>query len=122
MQTTLNDAGNLLTNPQYDAWGTVTSTAIPAPFGFTGEYRDASSGLTYLRARWYNPATGTLLGRDPFAGYAEQPYSQHPFQYAYADPVSNTDPSGKIVGINSDCLAGFTKEFLLNNIAFLNEL
>ncbi len=80
VQTTLNDAGTFLTNPQYDAWGNVTSAAIPAPFGFTGEYRDPSSGFSYLRARWYNPATGTMLGRDPFEGYAESPYSLHPFQ------------------------------------------
>ncbi len=98
VQTTLNDAGTVLTNPQYDAWGIVTSAAQPpsaSQAGYPLGHRDPSSGFSYLRARWYNPATGTLFGRDPFAGYAESPYSQHPFQYAYADPVSNTDPSGQ---------------------------
>ncbi len=97
VQMTLDDAGNVLTNPDYDAWGNVTNGTASAPFGFAGEYGDPTSGLTYLRARWYNPATGTLLGRDPFAGYAQLPYSQHPFQYAYADPVRFVDPSGQKV-------------------------
>ncbi len=103
VQTTLNDAGSVLTNPQYDAWGTVTSTTIPAPFGFTGEYRDASSGFSYLRARWYNPSTGTLLGRDPFDGYAHYPASLNPYMYAWNDPVFWNDPSGKCPVWEEDC-------------------
>ena len=37
---------------------------------------------------------GTFLTRDPFPGFATVPYSQHPYQYGYSNPVSNTDPSG----------------------------
>ncbi|NJO01362.1 MAG: hypothetical protein HC880_06455 [Bacteroidia bacterium] len=48
----------------------------------------------YLRARWYDPASGTFLGRDPFEGFPDMPYSQHPYQYAYSNPVLWTDPSG----------------------------
>ena len=87
--------GQTATTTQYDAWGTVQSGATPDPFGFTGELTDQTSGLVYLRARWYNPAEGTLLGRDPFAGYPESPYSLHPYQYGYSNPVSNTDPTGR---------------------------
>ena len=94
VQATLDDAGTLLANPQYDAWGIPASPAT-TPFGFTGEYTDGPSGLVYLRARWYDPSSGTLLGRDPFEGYTESPYSLHPYQYGYSDPVSITDPSGR---------------------------
>ncbi|NJL55949.1 hypothetical protein HC928_12720 [bacterium] len=31
------------------------------------------TGLVYLRARWYDPASGTFLSRDPFAGYPTIP-------------------------------------------------
>ncbi|NJK81531.1 MAG: hypothetical protein HC914_17275 [Chloroflexaceae bacterium] len=54
----------------------------------------------YLRARWYDPASGTFLSRDPFAGFAQQPYSQHPYQYAYSNPARWTDPSGNQVQCN----------------------
>jgi hypothetical protein len=51
--------------------------------------------LQYLRARWYDPAAGTFLGRDPFEGFDTMPYSLHPYQYGDSDPVRFTDPSGK---------------------------
>jgi RHS repeat-associated protein len=94
VQLTLDDAGVLLTNPQYDAWG-MPKGAAPTPFGFTGEYTDAQSGLVYLRARWYDPTSGTLLGRDPFAGSQKSPYSLHDYQYGLSNPVRYTDPSGR---------------------------
>jgi RHS repeat-associated protein len=53
------------------------------------------AGLVYLRARWYAAGSGTFTSRDPFAGYAQQPYSLHPYQYAYSDPLRWTDPSGE---------------------------
>lgn len=100
---------NVIQALRYDAWGQ-PQAGTPNPFGFTGEYQNTTTGLTYLRARWYNPTTGTLLGRDPFAGYAESPYSLHSYQYGYSNPVSNTDPSGaSIEGIasSSTCIIGY---------------
>jgi RHS repeat-associated protein len=55
------------------------------------------AGLVYLRARWYAAGSSTFTSRDPFAGYAQQPYSLHPYQYAYSDPLRWTDPSGRFV-------------------------
>lgn len=33
--------------------------------GFAGEYTDQESGLIYLRARYYDPATALFLTVDP---------------------------------------------------------
>ena len=55
-----------------------------------------------LRARWYNPTDGTFLTRDPFPGFAAVPYSQHPYQYGYSNPVSNTDPRGRCTAFGDD--------------------
>jgi hypothetical protein len=38
------------------------------------------------------------MGRDPFIGYPEKPYSQQYYQYAYSNPVNWTDPTGRCVG------------------------
>jgi RHS repeat-associated protein len=54
-------------------------------------------GLQYLRARWYDPAAGVFVGRDPFEGFPRKPYSLHSYQYAYAAPTMYTDPSGRCV-------------------------
>src|SRR5258706_16166215 len=40
-------------------------------------------------------ASSIFTSRDPFEGMAEQPYSQHPYQYALSDPVLYGDPSGR---------------------------
>jgi RHS repeat-associated protein len=93
----LSDTAAPLGTSSYDPWGQPILGNRPAPFGFTGEFQSPVSGLEYLRARWYNPRSGTLLGRDPFAGIAEKPYSTHPHQYGYSNPVSNTDPTGMMV-------------------------
>jgi RHS repeat-associated protein len=92
VRQTLDDAGTPLATASYDPWGTPQSSLI-SPFGFTGELQDAA-GLTYLRARWYNPSHGTLTSVDPFSGFSTKPYSLHPYQYSYSNPVSYVDPSG----------------------------
>jgi RHS repeat-associated protein len=91
----LDDAGAALAPQRYSPFGTPT-VGSPAPFGFAGEMH--LGGLQYLRARWYDPAAGVFVGRDPFAGFDTMPYSLHPYQYGYSDPVRWTDPSGKNPG------------------------
>jgi RHS repeat-associated protein len=84
----------------YDPWGTPQAggNTLDLPLiGFTGEIQDTFTGLVYLRAQWYNTRAGTFTAVDPFAGFAAQPYSQHPYQYAYSNPVVWTDPSGQVV-------------------------
>jgi RHS repeat-associated protein len=64
-------------------------------FGFDGELQSPSSGLIQLRARWYQPATGRMLGRDPLAGVGSDPLSQQPYLFARDNPLRYADPSGR---------------------------
>lgn len=59
------------------------------PLGYAGQYRDAESGLIYLRARYYDPATAQFTSKDPMVEATGDPYA-----YAANDPVNNTDPTG----------------------------
>ena len=95
VRVTLNASGSNIGASQFTAWGEATGGTTTTPFGFTGELTDATSGLVYLRARWYNPAEGTLMGRDPFEGRSEQPESLHQYQYGWNAPTMHTDPSGR---------------------------
>lgn len=66
----------------------------------TGSCRGAS---VYLRNRYYDPATGQFLTRDPLEAQTGQPYS-----YTGDDPLNATDPSGLCgVGgwLDGDCEA-----------------
>ena len=67
------------------------------PSFYRGEQYDQDLGLYYLRARYYNPATGRFLSRDPLDGHEWDPKSLHKYLYAGGDPVNASDPTGKFM-------------------------
>jgi RHS repeat-associated protein len=81
-----------------DEWGVPTSTTGNSTqlFRFTGEPVDATC-LAYLRARFYDPALGRFLSRDPWPGHAEQPDQLNRFAYAQSNPTSYADHSGRCI-------------------------
>jgi RHS repeat-associated protein len=66
-----------------------------SPSFYRGEQFDSDLALYYLRARYYNPATGRFLSRDPLDGDPTDPQSLHKYLYAGGDPVNRIDPSGR---------------------------
>ncbi len=83
---------------EFDPYGNNTGFAGrgSSHYGFAGEWID-STGLQYLRARYYSPAQGRFISRDPFPGIISQPASLNPYAYALNNPVLYTDPSGEFV-------------------------
>lgn len=67
---------------------------------YTGEMYDAETQNYYLRARYYNPSTGSFNRTDPFAGNNLDPQSLHKYAYAHNNPVNMIDPSGKFSWLN----------------------
>jgi RHS repeat-associated protein len=82
---------------EYDAFGNsfTKSGTTPNNYLYRGEQYDADLGLYYLRARYYNPATGRFLSRDPNAGKPTDPQSLHKYLYAGVDPINRVDPHGR---------------------------
>ena len=60
---------------------------------FTGSVADAS-GLLYMNARYYNPATARFLSQDTYTGSASAPWTQHLYAYCNNNPVNLIDPTG----------------------------
>ncbi len=88
--TDLTNGGGTVTDQySYDAFGAVRSHSGGSPnyWQFTGEQQDADSGLYFLRARYYDPATGRFLGKDPL------PIGNR-YSYVSNNPVNGIDPSG----------------------------
>jgi RHS repeat-associated protein len=76
-----NSAGAVTDSYEYDAFGNkINSTgATPNNYLYRGEQYDPDLGLYYLRARYYNPATGRFMSRDPLEGQAKNPASLHKY-------------------------------------------
>jgi RHS repeat-associated protein len=84
--------GNTQALYDYDPYGNTihhTGSITDNPIGYAGQYTDPYSGLIYLRARWYDPATAQFVTRDPL-----QPITQQAYAYANDDPVNHIDPTG----------------------------
>ncbi|MFT7873096.1 MULTISPECIES: RHS repeat-associated core domain-containing protein [Amycolatopsis] len=71
----------------------------PGERGFVGGTKDASTGLTHLGAREYDPSTGRFISVDPVMK-PEDPQQMQGYAYANNSPVSFSDPTGLIL---SDC-------------------
>jgi len=102
--TVLTDpAGGEVAAFAYDVFGNLAEVDTnPTPFGYEGAYEGTGNGLADMRARYYDPATGSFTTIDPNLAITDQPY-----EYAGGDPVNQTDPSGKFtVGICGGAAAG----------------
>ena len=82
---------------EYDAYGNsfTKSGATPNNYLYRGEQYDSDLALYYLRARYYNPATGRFMSRDPEEGKIKIPASLHKYLYASSDPINRSDPRGR---------------------------
>jgi RHS repeat-associated protein len=92
-----NTSGTVTDSYEYDAFGNQISHTGTTPnnYLYRGEQYDSDLGLYYLRARYYNPATGRFMSRDPNDGDITDPATLHKYLYANSDPVDRTDPSGR---------------------------
>lgn len=92
----MSGAGLVTASFRYRSYGGVAQSfgaLAPTTLGYAGELGDPS-GLVYLRARWYDPATGRFLSRDPLRGDPASPATLNAYGYAHANPVRYSDPSG----------------------------
>ena len=91
----VDGSGVVQTSYQCDVYGEVTggSGSLSNEFDFAGQQTDPT-GLQYLRARYYDPATGVFLSREPLERLPG--WMGNPFGYAGGNAVSRTDPTGLI--------------------------
>ncbi|MCK6549784.1 PKD domain-containing protein [Myxococcota bacterium] len=97
-------AGELVASYEYSAYG-VARGASPA-LGYRGEERDEATGLTYLRARYYDPATGRFLSPDDIAVLPTDLRTIHRYAYAEGSPLFYRDPSGHFLALGLTWTSG----------------
>lgn len=88
--------GNTVASYSYDAFGNTTASnpVINNPYQYNAEYTDSSTGLQYLRARYYNSGTGSFITEDTELGSIEKPITRNLYIYCGNNPLNYTDPSG----------------------------
>jgi RHS repeat-associated protein len=88
-----NSAGALASTYGYDSFGNLTASTgtITNPVRYTSREFDADTGLSYYRARYYDPAIGRFISEDQigFLGSGINFYA-----YVYNSPLNFVDPFG----------------------------
>jgi len=83
-------SGNIVNSYDYDVWGNFLKKeeTIENHFTYFGQIYDETTGLYYLRARYYDPTTGRFTQQDP----AEDGYNW--YVYGNQNPVYYIDEYG----------------------------
>ena len=95
-------AGTVVWREDYSAFGERKKNETNANTGgaanqnwFIGKPQDATTGLVYFGARWYDPQIARFLGFDP-AGFDEaNPHSFSRYAYGNNNPYKYLDPDGR---------------------------
>jgi len=75
-----------------------SSGTTPTDYRYTGQLEQASIGLYYYGARWYDPALGRFVSPDtivPLESQGVQAWDR--YAYVNNSPVNHTDPSGHMI-------------------------
>jgi len=84
------------TELRYTAWGTTRYEygSTPTDRRYTGQREEASFGLYFYNARWYDPALGRFIQADTIVPGAGNPQAWDRYAYVNNNPLYYTDPSG----------------------------
>lgn len=94
-QLTVDAATGTATRRRCTPFGDERSGSLPAgtDHGFLGKTEDASTGLSLLGARAYDPRLGRFLSPDPLSAPSD-PQNLSAYSYSNNDPVNYSDPTG----------------------------
>ena len=89
-----DSTGAVVAHYEYGAWGEMLSSSSPFAGGFSylfvgayGVRHDATTGLYYMRNRWYDAGLGRFLSRDVLEDLNR-------YSYCYNNPISWVDLDG----------------------------
>jgi RHS repeat-associated protein len=88
----LDATGAVVARYEYDFWGVRSKLggSVETPWGYTGHYTHADTGLVLAPYRAYDPETGRWLSRDPIGENG----GINLYGYVGNNPVNRKDPLG----------------------------
>ncbi len=97
----LKTDGTVMAAYRYDAFGNALDDTTKAnlknienPYTYGGYRFDDESGLYYLNARYYDPATARFMSEDTYSGDLSDPLSLNLYTYCSNNPIIYWDPTG----------------------------
>jgi RHS repeat-associated protein len=92
-----NAAGVLLWNESYRPYGARSQNTDQGKQAqwFTGKSLEASTGLSYFGARYYDPVVGRFMGVDPVGFMQSNLHSFNRYAYGNNNPYKFVDPDGR---------------------------
>ncbi len=105
VDATLDGSGNVTSQQLFLPFGNpvYSSGTPPTAKAFTSQRKDATSGLYYYNARYYDPTGRTFVSADTVRD------GQNPYAYAHFNPETLTDPTGhgtRTCGVSADFCSG----------------
>jgi RHS repeat-associated protein len=93
-------AGNVVWKEGYRPYGEKTRNEVPSrtdtnKIGYAGSPFDASTGLSYMGARYYDPVIGRFMGIDPVGFQEDNIHSFNRYAYANNNPYRYIDRDGR---------------------------
>ncbi len=99
-----------------------TEGALPTDYTFTGQKLDASAGLLYYGARYYDAAIGRFAQPDSIVPHPYDPQSLNRYTYADNNPVRYLDPTGHdgwdLRNAVNEFAFGLASDILMNQLWF----
>jgi RHS repeat-associated protein len=94
--------GNLISELRYKPWGETryVNGSTQTDYKYTGQREEASLGLYFYNARWYDPALGRFAQADTIVAKGVQGLDR--YAYVNNSPIRYADPSGHDP---SDCVS-----------------
>ncbi len=98
----VDGSGNVVASQLFGPYGAsrYSSGTMPTSRGFTGQRADATTGLDYYGARYYDPAAGQFTSADSVINGLSR------YAYVGGNPETATDPSGHLVCEFNHCGGG----------------
>ncbi len=105
---TTDASGNQVGLTEFSPYGGVsrqTGTYEPK-YKFTGKELDASTGLYFYGARYYDPELGRFISADTFVQNPYDPQSFNRYSYCRNNPINYVDPTGHFFWIIAGAIIG----------------
>jgi RHS repeat-associated protein len=115
---TATSSGGKSAELRYKAWGETRYTygTTPTTYRFTGQREDATIGLYFYNARFYDPYLNRWIQPDIIVPDCQNPQSLNRYSYVYNNPLRFRDPTGNWPEW-LDRLRGATMQFV-NDMTF----